>query len=214
MCSFEYARLNILGKMKYTAILDGEINNQQIFVSGSGTINLGLTIGNYQLLKIPDKLDPLILKGCLITGYPNASESIDDSINIFKGTSYTYKRSLIFNNGGQLEMTAKCDVENDNLSSVFTVTGNIDCPFLIGSEPIIETWEPTVNNNLSGLFRITWKTEDGSYLSADAHSIYSPHNSVESLPILHRYIEIESAIENNILSLRQDSKLFHRLVNL
>jgi hypothetical protein len=156
-------------------------------------------------------MDPLILKGCLITGYPNASRSIDESINVFNGTSYTYKRRLIFNNGGQLDMTAQCEVADDHLSSIFTVTGNLDCPALLGSEPIIETWEPIANNNLSGLFRITWKTATGEYLSADAHSIYSPQNSVESLPILHRYIEIESVLENNTLSLRQDSKLFHRL---
>jgi len=200
--------------MEYTAVLRGIINDEPILVQGEGTIEDGLTIGKYDLIKIPDLFNPYILKAMLITGYPNACASLDDSINVFKGSSYTYQRKLVFNNGGVLQMTAVCNLTCDSLESIFTVKGILKCPELTSSEPIIETWEPIANNKLSGLFRITWKTKDGNFLSADAHSIYSPRNSTDGQPLLHRYIEIQASIDNNVLSLRQDSKLFHSLINL
>jgi Green fluorescent protein len=198
--------------MKYTAILKGIINGQEILVQGNGTIFEGETKGNYSLDKIPLNFQPQILKGLLITGYPNACYSNDGSQNIFKGKSYTYQRKLNFNNGGVIEMSADCQLNNDILTSVFTVTGNIIADETIcNSEPIIEVWQPTKENDLSGLFRITWKTDEGNYLSADAHSIYQPSGVTQDLPILHRYIEISSVVEGDKLSLLQNSRLFHKL---
>lgn len=198
--------------MNYSAILHGNINGQIIFVSGKGTIINGLTNGNYILEQLPDKFEPQILKGLLITGYPNATHSIDNSVNIFQGKSYTYKRILNFSNGGRIEMFADCVLSENQLISKFTVNGSLFIEERIeNSEPLIEVWEPTKENVLSGLFRITWKTKNGNYLSADARSEYFPLGVTQQLPILHRYIEIESVEENNLFSLSQKSFLFHRL---
>ncbi len=200
--------------MNYTAILSGTINSEEIIVKGAGTIIDGLTEGVYSLEILPLKFNPHILKGILITGYPNACSSIDGSINIFKDKSYVYKRRLSFNNGGVLEMTANCKVVANELTSVFTIQGNLPCEEEIeNSEPIIETWQPTTENKLSGLFRIIWKTKSGGYLSADAHSIYEPGGVTNDLPILHRYIEISSKIKGDNFSLRQNSMLFRKLTN-
>lgn len=200
--------------LKYTATLKGKINSQSILVIGQGTIVNGLTQGDYSLNMMPDNFKPQILKGLLITGYPNACHSIDNTPNIFKNKSYTYKRKLTFNNGGMLEMTANCILEADTLKSEFIVNGNVLCEESINkTEPIIEVWQPTFENNLSGLFRIVWQTESGNYLSADASSVYSPEGVTLELPILHRFIEITSEEKEGKFSLCQNSYLFHKIFN-
>jgi hypothetical protein len=65
------------------------VNGFPIALSGDGNIErgLGLTLGSYTIEQIPKGFDPYIFSAILITGYPNASASVDNTPNIFRDRS-------------------------------------------------------------------------------------------------------------------------------
>src|SRR5882724_9441802 len=99
-------------KISFDARLEGMLNHSQIQLAGGGSIShpKGQTIGDYELRRLPEGFSPFILSACLITGYPNASKSIDGSRNIFQGRSYNYTRTLKFRTGEEMILDANCSL--------------------------------------------------------------------------------------------------------
>ena len=201
--------------LEYTAKLSGKVNDLEILVNGSGNILLedGLTKGDYEIEKSPDGFSPLFLTAVLITGYPNACAPLDGSKNVFHGSSYNYKRTLVFRQGERLTMTAKCFLSGNVLDSVFEISGNVPKVELDAVEPLVEVWEPADNNQIRGQFRIAWKKNGKVVVSADAQSEYYPGNSTEFMPVLHRFISISHELQDRKLSLNQKSLMFHQLTD-
>jgi hypothetical protein len=202
-------------RIKYTATLKGKINDQVIVVYGAGTINLsdGITEGEYEIGVSPEGFSPFFLTAVLITGYPNACASLDDSKNTFFGSAYHYRRALTFRRGGHLSMTAVCSPTGTGLDSHFTLLGEMATVEVDEVEPIVEVWEPLGLNEIAGQFNIAWKKHGKIVASANAESNYYSRNSTQLMPMLHRYIAITSRIYRDGFTLRQKSLLFHRLAD-
>ncbi|MDR5790300.1 hypothetical protein P9281_27520 [Caballeronia sp. LP003] len=198
-----------LVKREFSAELIGLINGQPIELVGGGSFDPqgGVTIGQYQLKKLPRDFDPKILTACLITGYPNvcASEQVD---NPFGNLSYSYRRTLSFKGQQTLRLKTACDYAGDKLVSKFSVSGYVPELEIESIEPIVESWEPSDESTLRGKFAIGWKHRGGDLTVADALSEYSINGDVAVANLLHRHIRISADYSNGILYLRQTSSLF------
>lgn len=199
----------------YVAELTGEVNGQSILVNGEGVIrsNEGLTQGQYELESLPDGFSPLYLATVLITGYPNACASLDGSMNLFRGTSYHYEREVAFRDGGALSLKTRCELDGRTLRSEFALTGTVEPARVFNIEPLVESWEATGRREIEGSFKIAWKGEGGSLLSAEARSRYHVRRDTLGLPLMHRFIAIEAGLDGNRLFLTQNSFTFRRLSN-
>lgn len=197
--------------MKFKAHLDGVVNKQPIKLHGKGTLceNSGKTHGEYDLLKIPEGFDPMLLSAVLITGYPNASHSHNNVKNIFKGHSYSYERNIDFRNGGKLNLKVKCRRENDLFHSIFELTGHVECNGLTSVEPLVESWQPISLGHVKGHFMAAWQSDDG-LIAADAFTDYKIENSENQCNVLHRFISIDSFLDDNRLIKDQQVSLFHK----
>jgi hypothetical protein len=96
-------------KLSFAAQLTGQINHQQVRVTGTGHVDpaLGVTDGTYEF-KVPDDFDPMLLSAFLICCYPNATASINETPNLFLGKSYEYRRVLKLRDGGELSQRTGC----------------------------------------------------------------------------------------------------------
>lgn len=197
--------------MKFTAQLDGIVNQQSIKLNGKGTLCelTGKTHGEYDLLNIPKGFDSMLLSAVLITGYPNASHSHENVKNVFKGKSYSYEREINFRDGGKLNLKVNCKHENDLFKSDFVLTGNVEFYGLTSVEPLVESWQPIGSGNIKGHFMAAWQSKRG-LIAADAFTDYKIENSETQPNVLHRYISIDSFFENNRLIKDQQVSLFHK----
>jgi hypothetical protein len=80
----------------------------------------------------------MLFSAILITGYPNASASVEDTPNIFRDRSYDYRRLIKFRDGGELQFRARCTLEGDHITSRFHLRGAVHVPALVSIEPLIE----------------------------------------------------------------------------
>jgi len=197
----------------FQAELNGLVNSEALDLVGTGGIDLqtGLTHGTYQLRRMPDRLSPLVLSACLITGYPNASVSPDHSPNIFRARPYRYRRELRFRDGGSLVLAATCSLADTVMISQFRLDGELHHPELRNVEPLIESWEPHGPGRVRGHFAISWRTRSGVFVTADAFTDYEVDTEEEQADILHRMVTIDSRIEGHTLRKEQYSVLFRRL---
>ena len=200
-------------ELEYKANLNGEVNGQSISVVGAGRIDsrLGVTEGEYELHKLPDDFDPRFLTAVLITGYPNACAALDNIPNPFVGFSYDYERNILFRDTSSLHLKARCRIEKNHLSSEFYLNGTVSGGTLQGIEPIVETWDMTGSGLIEGRFRAAWIAEDGKQVIAQANTEYHISREVSGMPLMHRFIEIESNIEGARMRLKQLSFAFRRL---
>lgn len=204
--------MNTPDKLYYTATLHGRVNDQDLALTGSGAIVMteGLTQGSYHLLAMPTDLHPSFLAASLITGYPNACACDAGVVNAFVGKSYRYTRRFIGAGAVDLVLQAECKLDGDQLHSQFALTGSIKTGVLDTMEPLIETWTPDTNF-LNGLFVAAWKRSNNTSLTVTAASEYCIDGGGEQKDLLHRYIEVESTVNESALELRQRVRLFRRL---
>jgi hypothetical protein len=205
--------MNTLAELIFSAHLSGEVNRADIRLDGDGTINqtIGQTIGNYNLQKIPDSFPPYFLSACLITGYPNASASIDGCRNIFQGHPYSYTRTIKFRTGEVLILEADCKLDGDKLISNFELQGSSPLGDTHSIEPLIESWEPVGPGKVRGHFTAAWKNKTGGFIVADATTDYRIEAQDEQSDFLHRYVAITSSAKGNRLFKKQDVRLFKQL---
>lgn len=214
------ARLDPVGApasaLTFTAHLTGSVNGSAILVSGGGTIDVehGETDGRYLLQDISPDFHPSILSACMITGYPNASASLNNTRNPFHGKSYSYRRSLEFSTGCRLELRAECELFGSQLKSRFFLYGEARLQGITSIDPLIESWEPLVGGDLRGRFTIGWRTLDDRVYTAEADSRYTLASSAVVEGVLHRYLVIRPESTPERLRLRQRSTLFRRLPDL
>ena len=200
--------------MKFTAILTGSINNEPIRLNGKGSINpqKGLTDGYYNLQEVPTDFSPVLLSAVLITGYPDASASLDGASNIFQGRSYEYNRNLIFGNGGELNLNTSCILKDDHLHSQFHLTGNVDLPPVDRMEPLIESWTPAGPGGIEGHFRAVWLGADGCTVKADAFTEYNVDTDQIQKRLLHRFVTIDSEVQGSDIHKLQEVMLFENIL--
>lgn len=200
-------------RLNFSTSLRGGINGKGIHVSGSGMIDegIGLTEGLYDLHQMPDGFDPLLL-GCMkVTGYPNACKEAQGVSNPFKGISYNYKRSLDFGKMGSLELTSDVRILDNNLTSDFTINGNIKTPEILSIEPLSESWTPK-ENSIEGFFRYGCRTKNGDVFYADAKSEYFIGKHLDKT--LHRFIDLDVTKEQNgQVKIIQNVLLYENLLN-
>ena len=200
--------------LSFSASLSGTVNGEAIALKGDGNIQrgLGLTVGTYNLERLPRGFQPPLLSSILITGYPNASASVEDTPNIFRDRSYDYRRNITFRDGGDLSLRARCVLEGDHITSRFYLTGHVEVPELAGVEPLLESWEPNGPGGIRGHFTIAWRLQNGRGLvTADAESTYQIDTDEEQQGLLHRFVIMNSAVRGNTLRKTQTVGLFREL---
>jgi len=204
--------MSVLVKQEFLAELSGSVNGQPIELYGGGVIApaSGITSGEYSLKRVPDGFDPIVLTACLITGYPNVCATKGVVKNPFGEYPYRYERKIVFRNGGELHLSAECKYVNGKLDSRFHLEGQVTAPPLYAVEPIIESWEPGEDAQIHGNFVVGWRCKDGKLFVAEASSKYTILADVKIDNLLHRYLAVTPKIENDKMSLHQDSELFLR----
>ncbi len=196
------------GNINFTTVLEGTLNNSQMLVKGSGTIDesRGITRGNYDLLNLPNGFPQELLSVMKITGYPNASKSIGKATNPFKGKNYNYRRVINFN-GGQMILHASVKRESNNLISHFNITGSFGNPKKLGKIlPIRESWKQGEEGIILGDFVASWFDENGEKISAFTNTVYNVCGNLEKEQ--HRDILINTILDDKKFSLKQDVDLY------
>ena len=92
------------GLMRFSTTLVGTLDHESIELRGVGTIdeNEGLTEGTFEIVALPDHVDPHSLGAFLFTGYPNACRTHETGFkNPFSGGSYNYTRQYSFQRSQQ-----------------------------------------------------------------------------------------------------------------
>ena len=201
--------------LSFRASLNGEVNGKEIILQGEGTINDGHTDGKYDLIQLPEGFSPEILSVVLVTGYPNASETIDQTQNIFKGNSYNYTRHIKFSDGGELQLQTECVLEGNHLDSKFTLHGEINDIDLVAIQPIVESWEPCGEGKIKGRFTATWeKQSTGEVITASTESDYIIDTEETQKNLCHRFIKIQNTYDERQLRKLQDVYLFTDLMKV
>ena len=165
---------NSAEKINFATTLTGTLNGQIISVAGRGAIieDLGLTIGDYDLIKTPDGFPPELLTIMMVTGYPNASRSIDLAQNPFKGINYSYTRKIEFE-GQQMVLEATVSLSERRLESTFQINGHFGPPIALGKvSPIRETWDQVSDGIIGGQFDASWPLSDGTNAKARTKTQY------------------------------------------
>ncbi len=161
-------------RIDFSTTLTGLLNGQTILVEGRGTIieDVGLTVGDYNLIKTPDGFPSELLSIMMVTGYPNASRSIDLAQNPFKGISYSYTRNINFE-GQQMVLEAKVSLSERRLESVFHINGQFGAPIALGKvDPIRETWDQVSDGIIQGQFGASWSLPNGGSAKASTKTQY------------------------------------------
>jgi Green fluorescent protein len=197
----------------FTALLDGDINSSTLDLGGHGIIDhqAGQTTGVYLIWKSPVEFSPYLLGPMLITGYPNASQSIDGAQNIFKGRSYGYRRQIKFNSGHRLYLRAECDLCNRVLKSRFSITGAVPRVAISPLEPLVESWRPAGPGRIRGEFGAAWRKVDGDYLTADVLTDYEVDTNEQQENVLHRFVRMRTTVNGNEVRKSQKVMLFREL---
>lgn len=202
------------GALTFNVTLTGSVNHEALNLTGQGRIerSQGLTDGRYAFRALPKAFDPHLLSAFLITAYPNATASIGDTPNLFGDHSYGYRRTLRFREGGELRFRASCMRRGTHIESKFHLVGQVEVPALHSEEPFIETWEPNGPGGILGTFTISWRTDDGNVVTAEAETSYQIHESDATQDgILHRFILTRTAVDGNALHQVQTAGLFRDL---
>lgn len=190
--------------------LSGVISGQSIRVAGQGSLNEvnGLTSGDYQLIELPLGFNPEILGIMKVTGYPNASRSIQHAFNPFKGHSYSYQRRIHFGEE-QMNLLARVDLTPSGLESKFLLTGSYPKDLDLGSlQPITEEWTQPNCSEIGGRFDAVWITQLGHKVKATTYSRYWI-DTVKSLDAQsHRVMRLDTKVSGGTFSLVQQVDLF------
>jgi hypothetical protein len=196
-------------RLKYSAILEGSVNQAHIRLEGQGQIDerLGLTSGTYRLQAMPKDMNPILLTAVLITGYPNASAETNGVSNPFKGRSYSYDRQIEFSGGEILRLRTVCELDGVRLSSHFYLEGCTPGITVRSAEPLVESWTAS-GTGITGSFTIFWKTSSGAFATGQALSRYEVDPIYALPPMMYRRIEITARAERERLWLRQKSRIF------
>jgi hypothetical protein len=160
---------------------------------------------------LPVGFDPMLLSAFLITGYPNATSSIDGSPIIFRDHSYEYRRNLRFRDGGELNFRATCTLKDDHIHSRFHLSGHVHASGLQSVEPIVESWEAYGPGGIRGHFTIAWRTKTGLLLVADASTTYQIETDQVQDGMLHRFILMRTTIDGKRIHKVQTVGLFREL---
>jgi len=199
--------------LTFSAGLSGKINHQRVALNGHGRIDhaLGLTVGDYTLIRLPQGFHPFLLSACIITGYPNACTSGDGSKNLFQGHSYAYVRRLRFRTGEELLLNANCRIKGNLLESDFQVSGTSPVANVESLEPLVESWEPEGSGRIKGAFTAIWRKAEGGFVIADTLSNYYIDTTLSQDGLLQRYVAVTSRIHDDRLMKRQECLLFKRI---
>jgi hypothetical protein len=179
--------------VKTRVMLNGRVNGQNLALSGRGIIQPydGTTDGRYIIEALPSGMDPRILSAFTVTGYSNSSQNYRGAVNPFRDTSYTYERTVTFQDGKKLEFKAACSVEGDrSIVSRFELNGEVDVPELVEMEPLVESWTQTEPGEIYGHFTPVWTTKEGKKIVGEAMTKYHlpKENTIPRRE--HRYITI------------------------
>jgi hypothetical protein len=197
--------------------LVGEVDGAKIRLLGEGTINegVGWTEGTFDIIDLPDDIDPRSLGAFMFTGYPNSCQmDAPQNVNPFWGGDYRYARCYSFSESGSVvNLDVRCNVDRKRrrLTSVFAISG--DMPRLgpiVGVSPIYEVWRPGAES-IDGSFVVSWLGEETGEVkeSARADSKYSPVDlSALMGHTKRRYISLNSHVDpRGQLVVRQSSHL-------
>lgn len=195
--------------LSFEAIVSGRVNGAEVAVNGLGDISEadGLTVGRYDISKLPPFYAPGLLTACILTGYPNATATPSGQRNPFQGRSYDYRRSLRFSSGQVLTYTAEIRREPRRLLSHFRLDGSapvVSLPDMFVQE-IDERWSTDGDGQLRGAFSAPWLTEEGIELAACATSEY--HVAALSEINAHRRLKLHAITSRSEFRLRQESRL-------
>lgn len=200
--------------LTFSATMTGSVNHEALSLTGQGQIDpsLGLAEGRYTFRTLPKSFDPNLLTAFLITGYPDAAASIGNVANLFRDHSYGYRRTVTFREGGELRFRASCMLKGGHITSKLHLVGQVEVPELTSAEPLVESWEPNGPGGVLGHFTISWRRDDGSVVTADADSNYQIYDEDATQDgILHRFIQVRSAVDSNTLHQMQTAGLFSEL---
>jgi hypothetical protein len=200
-------------EIQFFATLDGRLNSVPMRLQGGGRIDheFGRTEGAYVVTEAPPDFSPYLLGPMLITGYPNASRSLADAPNIFKGRSYRYTRDIRFRTEHQLTLQADCTLDGEALRSRFDVVGTVPHESLGPLEPLVERWEPDGPGRIRGAFTAAWRKPNGEFLTADVTSAYDIDTDDMQPEILHRFVQMRTLVDGFKVEKIQDVLLFRDL---
>jgi hypothetical protein len=128
-----------------------------------------------------------ILSPIDLMGYPTYSTYQKGATDLFKiSDGYSYSRRFQFDNGGVMYSEHRIRRTLDGLIGDFEVMdASIEMSDVVELEPsCIETFYPAGPGKINSIFKMRWKRNDGSFLSADVESIYFLHHSFQ-LPDVH-----------------------------
>lgn len=208
--------LAVCRHVKFVANLRGTLNRNPMMLTGDGSIDheIGRTIGTYQLEEFPDGFSPYLLGPMMITGYPNASHSVDGAINIFKGRSYRYNRHVEFRSGEQFDLSVECGLQGGRMASAFDIVGEVPLEEASPLEPLVEMWEPDGPGRIHGFFRALWKCGNAGFIAANVDTHYEIDTSAQQPEILHRFVRMHTTVEKLHVHKVQDVLLFRDLNSL
>jgi hypothetical protein len=185
----------------FTSLIGALDDGSEIELFGGGTINEreGITLGEFDIRKLPATIAPPALGPFLFTGYPNACATRSaGGTNPFSGVSYSYTRRYHFHGSSdiaRLRVECRLDTAKNELISTFLVGGSMPRLDSVSSvTPITESWTPR-GWSLMGRFQVGWVSTDGSTVTAEAVSDYVlPPEASPAHSTLQRYLHLTSSI--------------------
>lgn len=192
-----------LTSLRFSTRLVGALDDGgSVELDGSGVINEleGLTLGEFEIRKLPKSLTPPALGPFLFTGYPNACAAHSTGeINPFWGLSYSYERRYYFRASQDiavLEVECELDRSRNQMTSTFCLGGSVPRLSHISSvTPITESWA-IKGIGLAGRFHVGWQSSAGPTIEAEAISTYalSPKAPIAG-SALRRHLRLTSTLD-------------------
>jgi hypothetical protein len=194
----------------FQATMSGRLNGVKFSLKGTGFHDgNGFSRGSYVCTQVPPNMDLLLLNAFLMLGYPSVHRPMEGAVNPFKGLSYRYRRTLTLEDGSQLVVTTRHDRQASDVTSKFTIEGEVDIPALRSVSSVVETWAPQGAGKLAGEFPMQWVTQEGEKLKGVIASEYElPTQAVMPSGRQYLFQQLASLASGNRLEIIQDSELY------